>query len=258
MGTKRKYHGDHGLFSRLYTIWKGMHLRCRYPSHAGYFRYGGRGIEVCDGWFEYISFRDWAITNGYNESLTLDRIDNEKGYFPENCRWVTVKEQANNRRKSVSIEIFGESKNIKDWARDERCKVGANTFYRRFKSGMDPEEALTAPLAKPYTYNGPAIMTAFGESKTVTEWSKDDRCKVSAERLFYRYHKKMEPEKAITTPPKSLTNPNDTHCAKGHFFDENNTNITKQGYRRCRECDREKEKRRVRDRRKKTLYAVEV
>jgi hypothetical protein len=248
MGTKRKYHGEHGLFSRLYTIWKAMHLRCRYESHVGYKRYGAVGITICDDWFEYIAFRDWAILNGYNENLTIDRIDNDKGYDPSNCRWITKKEQASNKKNNVLFTIFDETKTQASWIKDDRCVVSQNVFCRRIKKGIDPLAALTTPCKK-INYTGKKLLIAFGESKIISEWVKDERCVVNASVLYIRISKDWDHEKAITTPSKILTKPTDEYCTKGHYFDDANTNITKQGHRRCRECDRQKEKRRVRIRR---------
>lgn len=249
MGTKRKYHGEHGLFSRLYTIWKAMHLRCRYSSHTGYSRYGGNGISICDEWFEYIVFRDWAIANGYKENLTIDRIDNEKGYFAGNCRWVTRKEQNSNRKNNIFITIFDETKIASEWVKDKRCVVSKSVFIRRIKKGISPIEALVTPVLIKKNFTGNKILTAFGESKIISEWAKDTRCIVSANVLYDRYIKNWDHEKALTTSSRSVTKPTDEYCTKGHYFDDKNTHITKQGHRRCRECDRQKEKRRVRIRR---------
>lgn len=91
---------------RLYCIFTGMKSRCYNPNATGYKNYGGRGITICDEWLaDFFAFKDWATSHGYADELTIDRIDNEKGYCPNNCRWVTRADQNRNKR-NVRTEVI--------------------------------------------------------------------------------------------------------------------------------------------------------
>lgn len=139
-GKQSKTHGE--TDTRLYGIWCSMKRRCHNPHDTGYFRYGARGITVCDEWRNsYESFRDWAVSHGYGDGLTIDRRDNEKGYGPDNCRWATATEQANNRGKTFFVMHDGKYLPLSEWARLTGIKYG--TLYYRLASGWPVDKALT-------------------------------------------------------------------------------------------------------------------
>lgn len=129
MTTKRneekppKYNGMYD--KRLYGVWYNMKNRCSNPNHKSRKIYYDRGISVCEEWNgSYESFCKWAYSHGYNEHLTIDRIDNEKGYCPDNCRWVTSKAQGNNRRNNHLVEMFGEVHTLAEWSE----KLGVSEY----------------------------------------------------------------------------------------------------------------------------------
>lgn len=139
MSNNFKTHGDSN--TRLYKIWAGMKKRCNNPNAWNYQDYGGRGIEVCNEWNEYEPFRNWAIKSGYNDSLSIDRINVNGNYEPNNCRWVDKKGQANNRRTSVYITYNDETHTIAEWARE--LDMSYKKLHHRLSRGWSIERALT-------------------------------------------------------------------------------------------------------------------
>lgn len=139
--------------TQLYSVWANMRQRCGNPKRPDYSNYGGRGIKVCAEWQQFEPFRDWAHINGYKKGLTLDRINNDKGYSPKNCRWITHRENSRNRRNSRSIIAFGETKTVWDWTLDPRCKTSyKNLLLRINKLGWKPEPAITTPTTSSNRY----------------------------------------------------------------------------------------------------------
>lgn len=124
-----------------------MKQRCGDPNNKAYHNYGGRGIKVCDEWrVSYEAFRDWSLANGYDAKApkgkcTIDRIDNDGDYCPENCRWVSAKEQSRNTRHNRFVEYNGQRKTLAEWA--EETGIDDLTIHYRLKSGWSVEEALT-------------------------------------------------------------------------------------------------------------------
>ena len=142
--TKNQTHGM--KHTRIYEIWCGMKKRCCNENGRSYARYGGRGITVCEEWKnDFSAFYNWAMQNGYAENLTIDRIDNSKGYCPENCRWITNKEQQNNKRNNVLYTYNGETKTLAEWS--ESLGICYKTLQKRIiKWGVD--KAFSTPLFK--------------------------------------------------------------------------------------------------------------
>lgn len=103
----------------IYVVWINMRYRCSNPNCTTYKYYGGRGIRVCEEWNKsFIAFYEWAIKSGYEKGLTLDRINGNDGYSPENCRWATRIEQQNNRRGNVFVTYNGQTKTVGRWAKE--------------------------------------------------------------------------------------------------------------------------------------------
>lgn len=133
-------HGKHK--TRLYKIWAAIKGRCFNKNNCAYKNYGARGITICEEWINnYPAFEEWANANGYNDTLTIDRIDVNGNYCPENCRWATRREQQNNRRVNHYIEYNGEKKTIAEWART--LKIPHNRISGRLSRGWSIKNALS-------------------------------------------------------------------------------------------------------------------
>lgn len=143
MSKLNRTHG--GRKERLYLVWMDMRRRCRDPKDVEYENYGGRGISVCDEWQSYEPFRAWAMSHGYDETAkqgqcTLDRIDTNKGYYPENCRFVDMKVQCNNKRNNCLVTYNGKTQTAAQWERELWLKRGS--VAKKIKQGCSVEKAL--------------------------------------------------------------------------------------------------------------------
>lgn len=144
-------HGNGNNNYRLFRIWSAMKTRCYNVNCKSYVDYGGRGIKICDEWLnDFAAFEKWSLDNGYTESLSIDRINVNGDYESSNCRWATYEEQAanrrNNRQDTVKITAFGETKAVRNWLDDPRCKVSSmTTIVYRIGAGWSPEEAISKP-----------------------------------------------------------------------------------------------------------------
>lgn len=139
----------HGLCSHpLYGTWHNMVARCHYIKAANYKYYGGRGITVCDEWRSGPdAFIKWAMVHDWRADFQLDRINNEKGYSPNNCRFVDRKMNNRNTRSNRWETLWGERKTVAEWIEDDRCEVSASTLRNRLKEGMPFAKAMTMPLS---------------------------------------------------------------------------------------------------------------
>lgn len=165
---------QHGITdTRIYKIWEGIKSRCSNSKLSCYKNYGGRGIKVCQEWLHSpTAFYNWAIANGYEENLTLDREDVNGDYTPQNCRWVDYKTQANNKRTNAIYELNGELKTLAQW-----CDIfGINYFivHNRLRSGnYTLQEALTEEInSRMYLSHNAKRYVIKGEYLTLREISE--------------------------------------------------------------------------------------
>lgn len=149
-GCIRKKHGlNH---EKLNRVWFGMISRCYNTSNKAYKNYGGRGISVSKQWRDdYLKFRSFALNNGYREGLEIDRINNNKGYFPSNVRFVEKRINARNKRVTKYLEAFGEKKSLIEWSEDSRCVVSKRVLISRiYNHGWNHHKAITTKKIKAY------------------------------------------------------------------------------------------------------------
>ena len=147
-----------------------MVQRCHNKNNASYTFYGGRGIQVCDEWRASPNiFYKWAEDTGYRDNLTIERINNNGNYEPSNCKWVTRKEQANNRKSNHTITFNGMTKTITQWS--EETKIPKTCIRDRLLRGWSIERTLTSKIENQYiNRTNSHFLTFNGETKTITQW----------------------------------------------------------------------------------------
>lgn len=208
INAERNYKNNivHGMKgTRIYRIWNGMKNRCTNQNDSNYFMYGGRNITICDEWLNnFVSFYNWAIKNGYKDNLSIDRIDVNGNYCPENCRWVDCKIQANNRRSNHIVTYKGISKTVAEWENELGFKKDILTS--RLANGWEVEKAIETPYKqrnfnKEYGYYSNLkneIVCINGEKKTIEEWCLVKNLKINT--IIKRMSRGMSGYEALTKP----------------------------------------------------------
>lgn len=125
---------------KLYNVYHSMLSRCNNPNHRYFEDYGARGIKVCEEWSNFESFQTWALEHGYEEGLSIERIDNDKGYSPDNCKWISMCEQHNNNRTSARYVIDGEELTLADISR--KYNINYHTLKSRRRKGLSGLELI--------------------------------------------------------------------------------------------------------------------
>lgn len=177
-----------------------MIQRCHNPKSSGYAKYGAKGIKVCDEWLnDYEKFKEWALSTGYELGMTIDRIDNSKGYSPDNCRWATITEQANNKTSNINITYKNETHTLKQWC--EKLNLNYKAVFVRYQAGCMGDELF---------YNGNLndilkrrtcqfTLTLDGVTKLGSEWA--DELGLSYDTIKSRYDKGLSTKEILSSTP---------------------------------------------------------
>ena len=152
--------------SRIKTIWKNMRQRCYNLNFKYYRNYGGRGITICDEWQDFYAFEQLAYANGYSDDLTIDRIDTNGNYEPSNCRWATMKVQANNKRNNRLITHNGKTQTESQWA--DELGISYATMRNRLHKGLPIDRVFEDKDLRTTDK-----ITYKGKTQTVTEWARE-------------------------------------------------------------------------------------
>lgn len=133
--------------TRIYKIFNAMKTRCYNSNHVRYNEYGGRGIVICEEWLDdFMAFYSWSLENGYNDMLSIDRINNDKGYYPNNCQWATSKEQQHNLRNNLYITINDETKSLYEWA--DEYNLNPRLIDKRYRKGKTNKDLIKPKIER--------------------------------------------------------------------------------------------------------------
>ena len=189
----------HGLTrTRIYKIYKGMKRRCLRESEKAYKYYGARGVTICEEWLnDFLAFYNWSMKNGYSEELSIDRIDYNGNYEPNNCRWTSAKEQANNTRRNHSISYNGETHNICEW--ENLTGIDRHAIKARIEKGWSLDKVFGTPTGADTT--GQRLIEYNGEVHNLSGWAR--KTGISIDTLHRRInYLGWSIEKTLTTPVK--------------------------------------------------------
>ena len=193
-GVVNKQRATHNLSqSRLYRVWGSIVQRCKNSNNSRFSSYGGRGITICVEWRDsFESFYYWAIDNGYEEGLTIDRIDNDGSYSPDNCRWITWNAQRLNTRHSFIISYRGKTQTLTEWAAE--LGIEYHVLYMLLKYlNWSAEEAFSTPAGKRHKLRGG--ISHNGECLSAEEWGQ--RIGLSGRAIRYRLAAGKSVEEAL-------------------------------------------------------------
>ena len=185
-----------GYKDRLYSIYYKMLGRCNDPRNPSYKNYGQRGIKICKEWQEdYSTFRQWALANGYADNLSIDRIDVNGNYEPDNCRWADAYMQANNTRKNIRITYNGETHSLSEWGRIKPNGLEYETLRSRIRDGWTIDDAFSLPLIDNRPDSRGNRITINGETHNVKWWC--DKAGINKSTFYRRLKRGMNEKEAL-------------------------------------------------------------
>jgi hypothetical protein len=186
----------HGMSNtKIYKVWSSMKSRCSNVNHSAYKNYGGRGISVCKRWLEFEGFYNWVKSSNYKDGLTLERLDVNGDYCPDNCIWITKSKQSSNTRDCIELTYRGKTMIMKEWA--EELNIPYSVLQHRIYRGWNTEKALSTPI-KSSNRRHCKLIEYKGEKKSIAEWSRE--LGINYKTLHNRIYTGWSVERALTEP----------------------------------------------------------